>query len=85
MNDLSEWIWYTNVDQSRALRLHGRQISLEALSAFIRNQVQRKDEHALLAIFHEDFHGYEEPEHVQEVWTTQSRICRRLAPTEKWC
>lgn len=67
MNDLSEWIWYTNVDQSRALRLHGRQISLEALSACIRNQVQRKDEHALLEIFHEDFYGHEEPKHVQEV------------------
>jgi len=67
LNDLSEWIWYTNVDQSRALRLHGRQISLEALSAYIRNQVQRKDEQALLGIFHEDFYGYEEPKHVQEV------------------
>jgi predicted nucleotide-binding protein (sugar kinase/HSP70/actin superfamily) len=67
LNDLSEWIWYTNVDQSRALRLQGRQISLEALSAYIRNQVQRKDEQALLEIFHEDFYGYEEPKHVQEV------------------
>jgi len=67
MNDLSEWIWYTNVDQSRALRLHSRQISLEGLSAYIRNQIQRKDEHALLEIFHEDFYGYEEPKRVQEV------------------
>jgi predicted nucleotide-binding protein (sugar kinase/HSP70/actin superfamily) len=67
LNDLSEWIWYTNVDQSRALRLYGRQISLEALSAHIRNHIQRKDEHALLAVFHEDFYGYEEPKHVQEV------------------
>jgi len=67
MNDMSEWIWYINVDQFRALKLHGRQISMEALSAHVRVHIQRKDEHALLAMFHEDFHGYEEPEDVQEV------------------
>jgi predicted nucleotide-binding protein (sugar kinase/HSP70/actin superfamily) len=67
LNDLSEWIWYTNVDQSRALRLYGRQISLEALSAHIRNHVQHKDEQALLEVFREDFYGYEEPKHVQEL------------------
>jgi predicted nucleotide-binding protein (sugar kinase/HSP70/actin superfamily) len=67
MNDISEWIWYTNVDQFRALKLHGRQVSLEALGARVRNHIQHKDEHALLDMFREDFRGYEEPEQVQEV------------------
>ena len=67
MNDVSEWIWYTNVDQFRALKLKGQQISLEALDAHVRTHIQRKDEHTLLEMFREDFRGYEEPEHVQEV------------------
>jgi predicted nucleotide-binding protein (sugar kinase/HSP70/actin superfamily) len=67
MNDVSEWIWYSNVDQFRALKLQGRQISLEALGAQIRNHIQHKDEHALQELFRHDFRGYEEPKHVQEV------------------
>jgi predicted nucleotide-binding protein (sugar kinase/HSP70/actin superfamily) len=67
MNDIGEWIWYANVDQLQALKRHGRQISLEAVGAHIRNHIQRKDEHKLLGMFHKDFRGYEEPGHVQEV------------------
>lgn len=67
MNDLSEWIWYANVDQLRLLKLYGRQLSLDALGAQIRNHIQHKDEEALRRLFVEDFRGYEEPEHIQEV------------------
>ena len=67
MNDVSEWIWYANADQFRGLKLYGRQISLEALSAHIRNHLQHKDEHALQGLFREDFRGYEEPKGIQEV------------------
>jgi predicted nucleotide-binding protein (sugar kinase/HSP70/actin superfamily) len=67
MNDLTEWIWYTNVNQFRALTLQGRKFSLKAFEAHIRNHIQHKDEQALLAMFREDFRGYEEPRHVQEV------------------
>lgn len=67
MNDVSEWVWYVNSDQFRALKLHGRQFSLEAFGAHVRNHFQEKDEDALLEIFREDFRGYEEPERVQEV------------------
>ena len=67
MNDFSEWIWYTNVDQFRLLKLKGQQISLAALGAHIRNRIQHKDEHGLLKMFREDFRGYEEPEHIHEV------------------
>ena len=67
MNDMAEWIWYVNVDQFRMLKLHNRQVSMEALGAHIRNTIQHHDEHALLEMFREDFRGYEEPKHVREV------------------
>jgi predicted nucleotide-binding protein (sugar kinase/HSP70/actin superfamily) len=67
MNDLTEWIWYSNADQFRLLRLHGRQLSLEALRAEIRNHIQHKDERALREPFFDDFRGYEEPENIQVV------------------
>lgn len=67
MNDISEWIWYTNADQLRVFKLYGRQMSLEALGAHVRNHIQQKDEHALRKLFRQDFRGYEEPEKIQEV------------------
>ena len=67
MNDISEWIWYINADQFRALRIAGRRISLEALGARVRNHFQHRDEHELLRLFREDFRGYEEPEDIHVV------------------
>ena len=67
LNDFSEWIWYINDDQFEKLKLHGRLISLDTLGAYIRNHIQRKDEHALQKLFREDFRGYEEPQDIQEV------------------
>jgi predicted nucleotide-binding protein (sugar kinase/HSP70/actin superfamily) len=67
VNDMAEWIWYVNVDELYEFKLHGEQISLQALRARIRNHIQRKDEHALTLMFHDDFRGYEEPEDVQEI------------------
>ncbi len=61
INDIAEWIWYINVDQIRRMKIKGNSISLEALSARVRTYIQHKDEHALIAIFKEDFQGYEEP------------------------
>ena len=67
MNDFSEWIWYTNADQHRRLQIFGRRFSMESAEAHIRNYIQRKDEHKLLAMFKEDFRGYEEPHEIQVV------------------
>lgn len=61
MNDISEWVWYINADQFRALRVAGRRVSLEALGALLRNYFQHRDEHAILRLFADDFRGYEEP------------------------
>lgn len=61
LSDVGEWVWYSNAEQLRNLKLAGRNWSLEALAAWIRTRVQRHDEHYLLAPFREDFAGYEEP------------------------
>jgi predicted nucleotide-binding protein (sugar kinase/HSP70/actin superfamily) len=66
-SDVSEWVWYCNVDQEVALRHAGKGSSLPMLAAKIRDHVQRADEATLRAPFVEDFRGYEDPEDVREV------------------
>jgi predicted nucleotide-binding protein (sugar kinase/HSP70/actin superfamily) len=61
ISDITEWVWYTNSEHFRKLKLTGRQVSTEALSAWIRNRIQHRDEHYLLEPFRDDFAGYEEP------------------------
>ncbi|MFB3828445.1 MAG: hypothetical protein ACE15B_16880 [Bryobacteraceae bacterium] len=62
LSDIIEWVWYTTSEQFRKLKLHGRIVSLEALGAWIRKQVQKRDEHVLIEPFKQDFAGYEEPD-----------------------
>jgi len=62
LSDISEWVWYTNAEQFRKLRLTGRRFSKAALAAWIRKYIQHRDEQALLEPFREDFAGYEEPD-----------------------
>lgn len=62
ISDIVEWIWYTNSEHFRKLKLQGRMFSLEALGAWIRKSVQKRDEHVLIEPFHQDFVGYEEPD-----------------------
>jgi predicted nucleotide-binding protein (sugar kinase/HSP70/actin superfamily) len=67
MNDIAEWIWYTNADQFSQLKRNGSSVSLEALGAHVRNHIQHKDEHALIFLFKEDFQGYQEPNSIQVI------------------
>ena len=62
VSDIVEWIWYTNSEHFRKLKLTGRLWTTEALGAWVRKRVQRHDEHVLAAPFHEDFAGREEPD-----------------------
>jgi len=62
LSDITEWVWYTTAEQFRKLRLEGNLISKEGLGAWIRSQVQHRDEKALVEPFREDFVGYEEPD-----------------------
>jgi predicted nucleotide-binding protein (sugar kinase/HSP70/actin superfamily) len=62
MNDISEWVWYTNDEESRQYSRQGKAYWLPALGAKLRNVFQKKDEHALVSLFQQDFEGHEEPE-----------------------
>jgi predicted nucleotide-binding protein (sugar kinase/HSP70/actin superfamily) len=62
ISDLVEWIWYTNSEHFRKLKLAGRIWTLEALGAWVRKYVQKRDEHVLVEPLHDDFEGREEPD-----------------------
>jgi predicted nucleotide-binding protein (sugar kinase/HSP70/actin superfamily) len=62
LSDVAEWVWYTNAEHFRALKLRDRLWSREALKAWIKAHFQRHDEHQLLEPFREDFAGREEPD-----------------------
>ena len=66
LSDVTEWVWYTNWSQKSILRRDGRRLSLEMLKAHAKNAIQKRDEHKVLAPFHDDFAGYEEPHDVYE-------------------
>jgi predicted nucleotide-binding protein (sugar kinase/HSP70/actin superfamily) len=65
LSDVGEWVWYTNSEQCRKLTMERRTLSTAMFGAKLKSHLQRKDEHALIAPFHEDFHGYEEPQDIE--------------------
>jgi predicted nucleotide-binding protein (sugar kinase/HSP70/actin superfamily) len=62
ISDIVEWIWYTNSEHFRKLKLTGRIWTAEALGAWVRERVQKRDEHVLLSPFQDDFMAREEPD-----------------------
>lgn len=62
LSDIVEWIWYTNSEHFRKLKLQGRLWSLESAGAWVRQRVQKHDEHVLLEPMAKDFEGREEPD-----------------------
>ncbi|MCL2700330.1 MAG: hypothetical protein FWE88_01400 [Phycisphaerae bacterium] len=66
LSDVGEWVWYTNWSQKTLLKRDGKTFSFAMLGAVLKNHVQRSDEHKLLAPFHDDMAGYEEPHDVYE-------------------
>ena len=66
LSDVCEWVWYTNWSQKYLLRRDGKTFSGAMATALVKNFVQRRDEHKLLAPFEVDFTGYEEPHDVYE-------------------
>jgi predicted nucleotide-binding protein (sugar kinase/HSP70/actin superfamily) len=62
LSDIVEWIWYTNSEHFRRIKLEGRVLTLEALGTFLRQRVQKHDEHFLTSPLADDFRGREEPD-----------------------
>jgi predicted nucleotide-binding protein (sugar kinase/HSP70/actin superfamily) len=65
--DVGEWIFYTDWSQRDNLIRLGRKYSKDMAVSLLKTHVMRRDEHKLLAPFHEDFIGYEEPADVDVV------------------
>jgi predicted nucleotide-binding protein (sugar kinase/HSP70/actin superfamily) len=62
LSDIVEWIWYTNSERFRTLKLEGRLRSAESMGAWLLQRVQRTDENTLGEPFRDDFAGREEPD-----------------------
>jgi predicted nucleotide-binding protein (sugar kinase/HSP70/actin superfamily) len=67
LSDVGEWVWYTDDEQRRRFIEQGRRLSKDNAARYIKSRVMRSDEHALYALFADDFVGYEEPEDVGEL------------------
>jgi predicted nucleotide-binding protein (sugar kinase/HSP70/actin superfamily) len=82
LSDVAEWIWYTNAERGKNLRLDGKRFSKDMLGtsirAYVQRQwilglgwlkafVQRRDEEALMEPVRDYFAGYEEPHDVMEI------------------
>jgi predicted nucleotide-binding protein (sugar kinase/HSP70/actin superfamily) len=69
ISDISEWVWYTNDEQDKRLIRNGKRFSKEQLIARLKHFIQKKDEHVFWTPFKEDFVGYEEVTHIQNIMT----------------
>ena len=66
--DIGEWVYYTNLEQrSKWIPHSGGRFSSRMVAAWIKDAVQRRDEHSLLEPFRRLFAGREEPPRVSVV------------------
>ncbi len=61
MADISEWIWYTHLEQQRKLLERGKNFSMSMMGTQIKKWFQEHDEDALLKSFRQLFKEREEP------------------------
>ena len=63
LSDIVEWIWYTESERFRKAEETGRKdVDTRNLGAWVRDRVQKHDEHTLAGPFRADFAGREEPD-----------------------
>jgi predicted nucleotide-binding protein (sugar kinase/HSP70/actin superfamily) len=62
LSDISEWLWYTNSERQRKLRLMDKRFSKAMASAKLKALFMHRDEQALLAPLRGYLRGREEPE-----------------------
>ncbi len=67
LSDIGEWVWYTNEEQVKNLKMMGRTFTKEMLGVIIKKHIQHGHEKRLLAPFKEEFVGLEEPHNVGEI------------------
>ncbi len=67
LSDITEWVWYTDQENVKNLRMLGRGLSLDMLKVRLKMRIQRDHERKLLAPFRKEFAGLEEPHGIMEV------------------
>jgi predicted nucleotide-binding protein (sugar kinase/HSP70/actin superfamily) len=67
LSDVCEWVWYTDEEQVKNLKMLGRGLSLDMLKVKLKKHVQHDHEKRLLAPFKEEFIGLEEPHGIIDV------------------
>ncbi len=67
LSDVAEWIWYTNAEQRKNLKIEGKWGLGPKTGSWLKTHFQRKDEEALLEPVKDYFEGYEEPHDVMEI------------------
>lgn len=65
--DISEWMWYCNVDEEANLAHAGRLVSHRMLHAKLRDHIQQADEAALWEPIGDLFRRYDPPGRIQDV------------------
>ncbi len=74
--DVGEWVFYTDWSRKDNLTRMGRRFSMDMAKTVIKRYIMKRDEHTLLAPFHDDFVGYEEPSDTGEI----VRRCENYLP-----
>ena len=80
-----EWIWYTNSEHFRKLKLDGRIWTAEALGAWVRKRVQKHDEHVLLEPFRGRLSRAAKSPISTRSWNAPVPTCRARALSARWC
>ena len=85
LSDIVEWIWYTNSEHFRKLKLEGRLWTLEALGAWVRKRVQKHDEHVLVEPFKRRFRGPRGAGYLRSAGVRAPLSAARRARSARWC
>ncbi|MBN1884870.1 MAG: hypothetical protein JW876_05045, partial [Candidatus Krumholzibacteriota bacterium] len=67
LSDITEWVWYTDEEQVKNLKLRGKRLSLDMFGVWLKKNVQHRYEQRLLAPVAGEFTGIEEPHSVREI------------------
>ena len=68
ISDISEWVYYTNLEQrTKWIPYAGERWSKRMLVAHLKDHFQHRDEHFLMEPFHDLFEGREEPKKVSVI------------------
>ncbi len=67
LSDIGEWVWYTNAEQKKNLKMTGKVFTRDMLGAVVTGHIQRRDENKLLGPFSDEFAGYEEAHDVADI------------------